>query len=239
MLLNWCISNNIGDALNVYLVKKITGKTPVYSPVGNRHKKYMCIGSILNHADRDTIVWGSGIANNQSDRISPCDIRAVRGPYTRNRALDCGVECPEVYGDPAAIMPMFYNPDIEKQYELGVIPHYVNQVECIDYPSGGKLINVFDDPETFVNQLKACKKVLCSSLHGLVLAQAYGIPWGWFEGTVPLGGDGVKFWDFFYSVGIKTPAPLRWWELVNNGFEFDPQLGEMNTDKLWEACPFK
>jgi hypothetical protein len=249
MKMTWCISNNVGDALNVYLAKKITGETPVFVQTSHdTHRKFMACGSILNHADKDTVVWGAGIAN-ADDVIDPrCDIRAVRGPLTADRCkLQAGIDC-KVYGDPALLMPMFYNPERMEHHKVGVIPHYINQSEVFDtLPDGWKFINVFDDIETIVRQIKGCKKILSSSLHGLILAHAYGVPALWFEGMYPLGGDGTKFYDYFASVTSEgyDPLgwPLKWHDIVAGGCVrgWVPDSDKITEvcDKLWEACPFK
>jgi hypothetical protein len=45
-----------------------------------------------------------------------------------------------------------------------------------------------------------------SSLHGIILAHAYGIPVAWTEFSTGLKGDGVKFLDHYASVGITDPV---------------------------------
>lgn len=42
------------------------------------------------------------------------DIRAVRGPETRKLLINVGFDCPGIYGVPAVIMPLIYNPDVKK-----------------------------------------------------------------------------------------------------------------------------
>lgn len=238
--LNWCLSNNIGDALNVYLVKKITGHAPIYVQTHrDTHAKYMVCGSILNHADKDTIVWGAGIAK-ADDVIDPrCDIRAVRGPLTAERCgRQAGISC-KVYGDPALLMPMFYDPDEPKRYDVGVVPHYIHQSQVTEaFPPDCKFINVFDDVETIVSQIKSCNLILSSSLHGIILAHAYGVPAVWFEGMYPLGGDGTKFYDYFLSVGVKASLH-KWGNADVKGELPDEKVLKQVTDDLWEACPFK
>jgi hypothetical protein len=213
MNMTWCLSNNVGDALNVYLAQKITGKTPVFVQTRtDTHKKYMCCGSILNHADKDTVVWGAGIANANDVIDYRADVRAVRGPLTAQRLGQCtGISC-DVYGDPALLMPMFYDPSREERYEYGVIPHYVHQAQVSNsLPEGWKFINVFDDIETIVRQIKSCKRIFSSSFH-----------------------------DYLFSVYLIQCRPVKWWHRLNATFiKPDPKIVKDVTDKLWEACPFK
>lgn len=49
----------------------------------------------------DTI-WGTGINGKVSEdlhKFEKLDVRAVRGPLTRNYLISKGINCPEVYGD--------------------------------------------------------------------------------------------------------------------------------------------
>lgn len=129
----------------------------------------------------DATVWGSGIKS--FDQISTLgkrrfiqkmDIRSVRGPLTKAALIGCGYNCPEVYGDPAVLMPLIYKPNIEKTNDVGVILHFHQNMEI---PSNLKNINIkTKDYQSFVDELCSCKKIISSSLHGIILAEAYGIP---------------------------------------------------------------
>ena len=87
------------------------------------------IGSIIDLGSQDATIWGSGLLNNNSqsklgldsNRGRKLDIRCVRGPYTRTILKNVGYECPDIYGDPAIIMPLIFNPDVKKEYDVSVI----------------------------------------------------------------------------------------------------------------------
>lgn len=194
----WCISNNIGDLLTPWLIEKITGQTPLYVPYEVCFPKYMVSGSILNHACKYTTVWGAGIASHKDNIDSNIDCISVRGPLTaRIVRLQTGIPV-EIVGDSAWLMPRFYAPEIcDKRYKAGIVPHYLHQAEVSEWIGDRniKLINVFDAPEKFVKDLCNCDVIYSSSLHGLVIADAYGVPSRWIECTAKLGGDGMKFYD--------------------------------------------
>jgi len=245
----WCISDNVGDQLTKWLIHKITGKQVVYVEHGTTIRKVMCAGSILNWANYETIVWGAGVANRDDKVTHRCDIRAVRGPVTAKIANACGAKVPDVYGDPGLLVPKFYPKEHTHEFSIGIIPHYVNQAEIFSLrpylPKEIHLINVLCGVEEFVDQLVRCDAILSSSLHGLVLAVAYGIKCAWFEATRPLGGDGTKFADFFRSLDIKKVKPLKWHDQIGQSlvelaarctqYELKPEM----LDRLYEACPFK
>jgi len=238
---------NFGDALTPIIVKEITGKNLIRTK-----KAYLGtligIGSIISRAEEGCIVWGSGIII-KKDRVNPnADFRAVRGPLSRDRVLECGGDCPEIYGDPALLLPRFYQPKVEKKFKLGIFSHYVNYKEAIKKFGNKESITVINalckkgSPLLKVNQICECEKIMSSSLHGLIVAQAYGIPAKWIKFSNPLGGDGIKFLDYFLSTNQKPQTAFK----INNNLNIVKLEQEINQvqikidlDKLWKSCPFK
>lgn len=245
----WCLSNNFGDALSVWLIKKITGELPIYADLHSGYKKFVVTGSILKWCDRDCIVWGAGFSDADDVVKGDTDIKAVRGPLTIQRVKICTLQNPTVFGDPGLLMPKFYQPDRQnKKYELGIIPHYMNQSEVyrslLASREGVKVINVFDSVESIVEQIVSCCCVLSSSLHGLVVADAYDVPARWMEGSDRLGGDTFKFKDHLMAVGIEPYKPVKFCEVEEWSLEKIVQLigvyqAKVDTEMLWNVCPFK
>jgi len=63
------------------------------------------------------LVYGSGIRDIQQN-IKGGIIKCVRGPLTRKRLIEIGCNCPPVYGDPALLLPLYYNQIVSKKYQL-------------------------------------------------------------------------------------------------------------------------
>ena len=101
--------NNFGDKLNPYLIKKISGDQAVLSEDTNT-TRYLCVGSIIHTATNNDIVWGSGFIDENHHVQGKPKILAVRGPKTRQKLLDDAQKCPEIYGDPALLLPQYFNP---------------------------------------------------------------------------------------------------------------------------------
>lgn len=213
--LNLNESENFGDLLSKYIVQKISGKeVKWFNPNKKRlitPKHYLAIGSIITVATKKSIVWGSGIIS-KTDEVKNATFLAVRGPKTRQHLLKQNYSVPEVYGDPAILLPNFYNPKIEKRYNLGIIPHYVDnsifeKKELLN--KNISLINFLtNNIENTVDEIIECDKILSSSLHGVIVAHSYGIPALWIKFSDNLYGDDIKFYDYFNSVGLDYPEPI-------------------------------
>lgn len=206
--------NNFGDWIGPWLVQKITGQTvavPVHSSPAN--PSVYLIGSIISQVQTGGVVWGSGIIKSGSNgcrpKGRPKEILSVRGPLSRQRLQQLRIPCPERYGDAAMVMPRYAPAPVgPKKYKLGIIPHFV------DY-GAVKASPIAQDPRVLVIDLKTrnidhvlqqlwqCECTVSSSLHGLVVSVAYGIPTRWVELGNRLYGDQIKFLDFFLSLEPK------------------------------------
>lgn len=205
MNLHWFKSDNFGDNMNPWYVENTIGNKPDYIDANNKKKKYIFIGSILNWADENTTVWGAGLAN-QSDKVNPkARILAVRGPISRTIALKSGCNVPKIYGDPALTISEFYKPNKLEKFKLGIVPHmkdYNNIYNFWKHREDIRIINPRWAVEEVIDNITSCEKIISSSLHGLIVSDAYDIPNNWTE-SGRIGGDGTKFKDYFASVNRK------------------------------------
>ena len=241
----WYDYSNWGDALNPWLVSMLSGKRVVMTKEPYL-RKYLVIGSTLGLANENVEVWGSGfIKENETISEGPHNIHAVRGPLTRKALLDSGIPCPEVYGDPALLLPKFFNPDIPKIHDVGVIPHYVEKnhpwVENLRNQAGVNVIDIESGLEEFVRQVKSCRVIASSSLHGLICADAYGIPNVWIKLTDDVIGGDFKFRDYRLSIGSPDPNPL----VVTDNLSINEVMEcavryevKLDLNKLINSCPF-
>lgn len=131
---------------------------------------------------------------------------------TQKRLIETGTKCPDVFGDPALLMPRFYRPqDVVKKYVVGVIPHYIDKgeaVKLVPASSEFKIIDIESDIETFVDELLACEVVVSSSLHGIIAADAYGVPRVWMKVSDRIKGEGFKFRDYFSTTDRESVPQL-------------------------------
>ncbi|WP_423818449.1 polysaccharide pyruvyl transferase family protein [Salinimicrobium sp. TIG7-5_MAKvit] len=248
---------NYGDLLSKYLVEKISGKeTRFVHPkkqawYKTKKANLLAIGSIIHHASKDSVVWGSGIIDHEQE-LKKADFRAVRGPRTREYLLKLGYECTEVYGDPAILLPDHYNPKVEKRYKLGIVPHYHDYAKALEIFGGMEKVKVLDlltmDVEATTKEILECDRILSTSLHGLIVAHAYGIPAVWIKMSSKIFGNDIKYTDYLESVGLETYKG----EFIEEGFSEEKILemfekyptlvseGKLNELKtgLLEVIPF-
>jgi len=244
-------NNNFGDILTPILIEFIAGKKPLLANHIINSKKMpsdSVVGSILSdYSEENVVLWGSGFISATSKfEIKPKKICAVRGPLTRNLIIEQGMECPKIYGDPALLFPLYYRPDVKKQYILGVVPHRVDM--------GLKLLTIFkSNPDILiiditqgvfgvVDDINRCNFIASSSLHGIIIADAYDIPSLWIKLSDSIIGDGFKYRDYFMSVGredrdpfiISEPTTLQ--DVLD---KFHDYKIDIDLNKLLEVCPFK
>ena len=244
---------NFGDLVGKYIVEKISSQRAVFTHPKKQQWKhffspvYATAGSILAHVNKNCVVWGSGIIN-KDEVVKPAKFLSVRGPQTRKRLLEHGYQVPEKYGDPALLLPQYYQPIIKKKYTYGIIPHYVDHEKVCQTFDSGIDIKVIDlmtnSVENTIDQFLECKYIISSSLHGLIVAHAYGIPAAWMKFSDKLFGDDIKFQDYFKSVGILNYVALSS-EIKLSQIDFDSVKAlpeskhiEKCQNDLLTTCPF-
>ncbi|MEM0967323.1 MAG: hypothetical protein AAGJ81_14345 [Verrucomicrobiota bacterium] len=211
----WINRKNFGDALSPLVVSYLTGRevrwTPVYAA------SLFAIGSIYgwvcrkNHKRRSNLhVWGSGLKKPSEMVHRPTRIthHLVRGPLTAAEAGDEKLP----FGDPGVLAPdVFQLSKARDAKGFGLIPHifdwsrkgYINSLASIP---GCRLIDFrSDDCRSIIQEVASCERVYSSSLHGLILADALGLPNFRFEGPDP----DYKFLDYGLSVGRDLEVPVN------------------------------
>lgn len=248
-----------GDDLNMVLPGLISGKETIpYNLVFPYVRKYidvdyMCIGSIINwQTTKRSVIWGSGAISDQLPIANkPYKVLAVRGPLSRQFLIKNGVKCPARYGDPALLLPRFYSPSREIKYRLGIIPHvserYLPVVKGIGNSLNSIIIdmgNYESDWKSVIDKIAACEIIASSSLHGLVCAEAYGIPNVWITLSNKIIGGEFKFKDFFMSLDKDREALLLNDNIADSVQRIESEVAKWskpshNLDEaLLETCPF-
>lgn len=211
--LYWSASKkNVGDWLSPLIVGAQTKRSIEHAKANDC--ELMSIGSILHKAKSRLWspaidVWGSGLIRDQAPKKTKHRIHAVRGKLTRDR-VKAGNDV--AVGDPglliAKVLPQYEA--TEKKYSIGLIPHYEDQTDpqverFIAKNPSVKLLNILNDVEVFVKELTECEFILSSSLHGLIMSDAYSIPNQWLVLSDKVEGNNFKFHDYYSVFDMESP----------------------------------
>lgn len=115
-------------------------------------------------------------------------------------------------GDPGYLAPTSLGIERNSKFDVvGVVAHYSDrqrpQVQKLLASEGALDLDVHADPLEFLQAMATCEVVISSSLHGLVFAEALGIPNLWFIPGRHVGGDGFKFRDWFGTTRKPQSSP--------------------------------
>lgn len=256
-VLHYCF-RNWGDAINPALVEFIGGESVQSVDIDARallplprdpqaDTLFAVVGSIVHHADCQTIIWGAGFQSaGISPKQTPKGVYAVRGPLTAAELRKQGIDCPDVYGDPVLLLPRYYRPEGRKRYRLGIIPHFSDQADAkmARYLESDevKVIDIRGGLWSTVNAVCECEHIVSTSLHGLILADAYGIPNAWAKLGDDIPGGTFKFNDYYRAIGVTgdtlPTATLTETvdELCKKSLKREVAL---DLDRLLRACPFR
>jgi pyruvyltransferase len=197
---------NFGDEVSAPLLERLTGRRVVWTPP--ERADVVAAGSVLQIAIAKRraslpVIWGSGFIEPQNfeslDDVAP---RAVRGTLTAGYFSE-PVRGNLQLGDPGLLAGALVDGTVRKRYSLGVIPHYTDAVHPwvgqIAKYAGVRIIDVAWTPEEVAREISACDVVVSSSLHGLIFADALGVPNARLVLHGRLAGGDFKF-DDYYSV---------------------------------------
>lgn len=170
----WNKKVNFGDLLTYPLLKRFAGLESTWAPPVDAD--LVVVGSILDLLPRqwNGVIAGAGKLHQKTVLDFPdAKILAVRGPLTAK-----GLKGDFVMADPALLADELV-PLPDRIYNLGVIPHWTDTTLEFDKRFAifdPKIIRVSDDPLKVISEIGQCKKIVSSSLHGIIIADAFGIP---------------------------------------------------------------
>jgi pyruvyltransferase len=205
---------NVGDTLTPHVVSHFRKDLSLQIVKPNVSGKLLAIGSVLEVALRSgDIVWGSGamFANSTFANSKECKILAVRGPRTRTILERSGMRVPPVYGDPALLLPLMYKGKrANKKYRIGYVPHmfdYEFVKSKISLNEDTNIIDIRLPCRQFIDKILECERIVSSSLHGIIIPEAYGISVEWAIFSQKIPGFQFKFKDYFESTGRSSVNP--------------------------------
>lgn len=204
---------NVGDLTCPAIVSAITGRRVKHSTQGSV-PHLLAIGSIIGAATSQSLVWGTGVMHPSigTGNAMAKNIYALRGRLSCAAIRAAGLMLRDVpFGDPGFLAPrlMGIERSMVPRFEVGIVCHYVDRshptLQRMMQESGVVDLNVHEPPEVFLRRMAECRHVVSSSLHGLIFAEALGIPNLWISAGGEIGGGTFKF-DDWYST---TRRPQR------------------------------
>jgi pyruvyltransferase len=222
----WKRRFNFGDAINPWLLELLSGEQIRWS-AAEGEPVLLATGSVIHQAKRGWRVWGSGCISATSAIPDGLELLALRGPRTARRLLQHGYPEVSVWGDPALLLPLIFKPIAAPRFEWGIVPHYTevwrsrmlgltDRVRYLlgrarKFPPDIQLIPPTLALDEFLVRILSCRKIASTSLHGLIAADAYGIPNVWLtRRRSKIIGGRFKFDDYQESVGRSAGEPIFW-----------------------------
>ena len=195
---------NFGDDINPTFMQKLTGRSIRFS--ANRDEQhFLAAGSILECATTDSIVVGSGYLKPDSGPLpSQTAVLSLRGELSLQRSQAQGEI---LLGDPLVLLDLLYKAPSKKKYQVGFVPHILNSKQMqAKYGSQTHVICPSQDPWHVIAEIASCERVVSQSLHGLIVADALGIPNLWVAPSNNMLGGRFKFDDYFSTLDMpKEP----------------------------------
>lgn len=221
--------------------------------------------------------WTGSIIDYQLPTDTTLIVHGVRGKRTAAGLRKLGLPVPEVYGDPVWFLPRIFPFDpVKKDCDLGVIVH-ISELDSavagasvranlarygipVSLAGSIRIINTYA-PATLeglrekVSEIVTCRRILSTSLHGLVIAEAYGIPCAWFatyegasgflsvDGSCPIDHRMI---DFYTGGGVDSvlsylqPLHLRTdWDAAMRFLDANWHPLEYSGHTLFQAFPLE
>ena len=224
--------NNFGDILGPIFVKKIckalNSRTTVVEVNENPNGQCLfTIGSVMRFAKTNDLIWGSGINGKNLERdqfkFEALDIRMVRGPRSREYLEKIGIKCPEIYGDPGLLLPMFFpeysimaaiNP--RKEHKRIFVPNLydINNFKVI--PDNVKVINPTTTYTKVIESIAKCTEVIGTSLHAIIIAESLGIP---AKIVLSRNESPFKYEDYLLSTGRNE---MKFYDTIEQAIKGKP-----------------
>lgn len=204
--------DNFGDLLGPLIARRLVEARGLLPPPQEHRRRLLAVGSILHLARPGDVVWGAGVNGHDVDEHhegASLDVRAVRGPVTRGFLQARGATVPEVYGDPGLLLPLAC-PEVRewattKRHEVTVVPN-LWEAAAFRKRYGKVVVHPQASLEKVLRRIAASELVVGSSLHGLIVAEALGIP----ARLVHPGVDPVlKYDDYYGGTGRQHFSPAE------------------------------
>lgn len=215
MMKAWWWGPNFGDLLTPWILEQFGVSIEWCEP---REAELFGVGSILHRVPSrfEGYIWGTGKMFNGNPHLT-CDhdidlgaakVLALRGKITLQELSErYPLADQPVLGDTGLLVRQFLTQERAPDFDIGVLPHFDDHRLASVWPDGIK-IDPMSGPDTVLPAIANCKRLVTSSLHGVVVADALGMDSMWCP-YLPSADHAEKFHDYasVWEEGIK---PMVW-----------------------------
>jgi pyruvyltransferase len=232
---------NFGDLMSKKIVNKIVDtqideEKSVIDYDGDQIKnRILAIGSIIQNANSGDTIWGSGMNGKSIGKnidVEDLDIRMVRGPLTRDYLSSQNIKCPQKYGEPGLLLPNLFetNAKLNKKRDFSLVLN-INDIKL--YDDKDYIIYPNRDFNDIIKKIRQSKMIISTSLHGIVVAEAFGIP---ARHLLSYSEPIFKYRDYYLGTGRPN---VRYAHTLEEALELGgARPPEINSQSMIEQFPF-
>lgn len=234
LLFHWSPRNgsiNFGDRLSEVVTRQLLkGYNLSLDDEVKESSRLLAIGSILHFAQSGDHIWGSGWNGKipkSEFMANSLIVHAVRGPLTAEFLRKKRINVPEVFGDPGLLIPDLFKGRFKPKKELDYV--FVPNLNDLSLVSGWKnIVSPLWGWNSVISEIMRSKLVLSSSLHGLIIAEAFGIPARYVR--ISETESLFKYQDYYLGTG-RMESDFNFAKSIDEGMEmggvkslqFDPE----------------
>lgn len=229
----WTALSNFGDVLTPHLLSG-HGVAPILAPPESA--ELFGVGSIYSFVPRDFSgkVWGTGLLSPKDAKpLANAEWLGVRGKLTRD-FLKLSASLP--LGDPGLLADELARP-AETRNNVGVVPHWSEKRSAWVrgyVAQGARLIDPQWRLTKVLTAISQCEIIVASSLHGVIVADSFGIPSAWAPPNASEGGV-FKFDDYESIFSGSDLAPRRFERMPVSLLEAAKASCTIETEELSAA----
>jgi predicted GH43/DUF377 family glycosyl hydrolase len=214
------VHGNFGDLTVPHMLRRLTGlhlvNTAPQPGAGDDGPRLVTVGSVAHTCREGDVIWGTGCNGARGEMLyAPrrLHVIATRGPISREFLRLAGHDVGRVTQmfDPASLIPLVFAEEVAamraavtRRDGVLLVPHYRDEMAVRRlHPELADRIQSPDSPLfAMIARMLRSELVISSSLHGLIVAEALGVPAVWLRPI--MGENELKFTDYYLGTGRFT-----------------------------------
>lgn len=211
-VVEWTDQPNLGDRFTDLLLTKWGYKTEVTNKYAEGN--FIGVGSLLEQcAGHPLTIWGTGRVTDSRETglvdLTRANVLALRGPLSAMGSYGArsqvNLRKGFALGDPGLLAEDLLGEPPDDIRDTVYVPHWSDYEKVKELRPEACVVNLLGDPIQALEEIRMADKVVSSSLHGIVFADAFGVERVWeYVDSVP--GKGFKFRDYGSLVGRFEPG---------------------------------